>query len=75
MTKDGRGSRKTKIINSLEMPKPVAPYIQVTFRKEKDGLWHTYSAYGTDIGYETGTEFMNCISKAADALNKKGGEE
>lgn len=51
------------------------PYIEVIFRKEKDGLWHTYSAYGTDIGHKTGTEFMNCIGKAADALNKKGGND
>ena len=75
MNKDGTASRKTKIINSLGMPKPVAPYIQVTFRKEKDGLWHTYSAYGTDFDNKTGAEFMNCIGKAADVLNKKGGEE
>ncbi len=51
------------------------PYIQVIFRKEKDGLWHTYSAYGTDIGHKTGAEFMNCIGKAADVLNKKGGND
>ena len=49
------------------------PYIEVIFRKEKDGLWHTYSAYGTDIGHKTGYEFMDCIGKAADVLNKKGG--
>ena len=47
------------------------PYIQVIFRKEKDGLWHTYSAYGMDLDYKTGIEFMNCISKATDVLNKK----
>jgi len=43
------------------------------FRKEKDGLWHTYSAYGTDIDPKIGYEFMNCIGNAVDALNKKGG--
>ena len=49
--------------------------ISVTFLKEKDGLWHSYTAYGTDLDYKTGTEFMNCIGKAIDALNKKGGED
>lgn len=56
------------------MSKLNTPYIQVTFRKEQDGLWHTYSTYGTDISHETGIDFINCISKAADILNKKGDE-
>ena len=49
--------------------------ISVTFLKGKDGLWHSYTAYGTDLDYKTGTEFMNCIGNAIDALNKKGGED
>ena len=45
--------------------------IIVTFLKEKDGLWHSYTAYGIDISHETGIEFINCISDAIDVLNGK----
>lgn len=65
--------RNEVIRNAVCEPAIDTPYIEVMFRKEKDGSWHTYSAYGTDIGQKTGCEFMNCIGKAADVLNKKGG--
>jgi len=45
--------------------------IAVIFRKEKDGLWHTYSSYGTDLDHKTGIEFINCIDKTVNVLNKK----
>lgn len=48
--------------------------IAVTFFKEKDGLWHSYSAYAEEVDYETMVKFMDCIGNAVDALNKKGGE-
>lgn len=49
--------------------------ISVTFLKEKDGLWHSYTAYAEDVDCETMVKFMDCIGNAVDALNKKGGEE
>jgi len=67
--------RHEVIRKAVCVPAIDTPYIQVTFRKEKDGLWHTYSAYGADFDYKTGAEFMDCIGKAVDALNKKGGEQ
>lgn len=49
--------------------------IAVTFLKDKDGLWHSYSSYGEDVDYETMVKFMDCIGNAVDVLNKKGGKK
>jgi len=67
--------RQEIICKAVCEPAIDTPCIQVMFRKEKDGLWHTYSAYGTDIDPKIGYEFMNCIGKAGDVLNKKGEEQ
>ena len=72
---DMRILREEVIRKAVCEPTIEEPYIQVMFLKEKDGLWHTYSAYGTDFDYKTGTEFMNCIGNAVDVLNKKGGDK
>jgi hypothetical protein len=49
--------------------------ISVTFLKDKDGLWHSYTAYAEDVDCETMVKFMDCIGNAVDALNKKGGDK
>ena len=48
--------------------------IAVTFLKDKDGLWHSYTSYAEEVDYETMVKFMDCIGNAVDVLNKKGGE-
>lgn len=49
--------------------------IAVTFLKDKDGLWHSYTSYAEEVDYETMVKFMDCIGNAVDVLNKKGGED
>lgn len=49
--------------------------IAVTFLKDKDGLWHSYTSYAEEVDYETMVKFMDCIGNAVDALNKKGGKK
>ena len=63
-----------KAVCDVEPPIPDAPYMCVFFCKVHD-KWMPFTAYGCDIDTKTTVEFIEQINKAADVLNKKGGEE
>ena len=56
----------------VEPPIEDSPYIHVVFCKERNG-WIPFTGYGCDLDTKTMVEFIEQINKAADVLNKKGG--
>lgn len=73
LTSKDRKSLVKEIIErcvSVEPPIKDSPYIHVVFCKGYNG-WIPFTGYGCDISPKKTADFINCISDAADVLNRK----